>query len=274
MPFAGPSENCTTAISSPRVSTGSYGAENGNLSPVLMSRRISIQSDYQMKQPLLCSACERRFSENGENYVVPLLNNGRGFPLLDRLKLALPLYTTATNTAFVCPAVGLSGENIGYFGLSILWRAAVRPWRMFDGDAISVTLDPAHLELVRRYLAGETAFPGRLPRRNRHRGNRLPVAEHLLRSQPGDGQSGHRLQPAHKGPVLPFRVRRESSAADARDLLHRPRTGPDLSQRRERQVMGALRRDDGNHRTQGLARRRALLGLSSRPPVPEAILSS
>ena len=134
-------------------------SNNGNLSPVLMSRRASIQSDFQMKQPLLCSACERRFSENGESYVVPLLNNGRSFPLLDRLKLALPLYTTSTNTAFVCPAVGLSGGKIGYFGLSILWRAAVRQWRMFDGDATSVTLDPAHLELVRGYLAGETAFP-------------------------------------------------------------------------------------------------------------------
>jgi len=31
-------------------------SNNGNPSPVLMSRRISIQSDYQMKQPLLCSA--------------------------------------------------------------------------------------------------------------------------------------------------------------------------------------------------------------------------
>jgi hypothetical protein len=30
---------------------------------------------------------------------------------------------------------------------------------MFDGDATSVTLNPAHLELVRGYLAGETAFP-------------------------------------------------------------------------------------------------------------------
>jgi hypothetical protein len=50
-----------------------------------MSRRISIQSDFQMKQPLLCSVCERRFSQNGENYVVPLLNNGRSFPILDRL---------------------------------------------------------------------------------------------------------------------------------------------------------------------------------------------
>ena len=134
-------------------------SNNGNLSPVLMSRSISIQSDYQMKQPLLCSACERRFSENGENYVAPLLNNGRSFPLLDRLKLALPLYTTATNAAFVCPAVGLPGDKIGYFGLSILWRAVVRPWRMFDGYATSVTLDPAHLELMRGYLAGETPFP-------------------------------------------------------------------------------------------------------------------
>src|SRR5262245_6838981 len=134
-------------------------SNNGNLSPVLMSSRISIQSDYQMKQPLLCSACERRFSENGENYVIPLLNNGHGFPFLDRLRLALPLYATATNSAFVCPEVGLSGQKIGYFGLSLLWRAAVRPWRMFDGDTMSVTLDPAHLELVRGYLAGETAFP-------------------------------------------------------------------------------------------------------------------
>jgi hypothetical protein len=107
-----------------------------------------------MKQPLLCSACERRFSENGENYVVTLLNNGRSFPLLDHLKLALPLYTTGTNSAFVCPAAGLSGEKIGYFGLSVLWRAAVRPWRMFDGDSTSVTLDPEHLELLRGYLAG------------------------------------------------------------------------------------------------------------------------
>lgn len=112
-----------------------------------------------MKQPLLCSACERRFSENGENYVVPLLNSSRSSPLLARLNLALPLYATETNTAFVCSAVGLSGERIGYFGLSILWRAGARPWRMFDGDATSVTLDPAHLELVRGYLAGETAFP-------------------------------------------------------------------------------------------------------------------
>ncbi len=112
-----------------------------------------------MKQPLLCSACERRFSENGENYLIPLLNKSCSFPLLDQLNLALPLYTTAHNAAFVCSKVGFSGEKIGYFGLSVLWRAAVRPWRMFDGAATCVTLEPAHLEMVRGYLAGEMNFP-------------------------------------------------------------------------------------------------------------------
>ena len=132
---------------------------NGNSSPVLVSRKISIQSDYQMKQPLLCRACERRFSENGENYVIPLLKKGNTFPLLEKLKVAVPLYTTETNAAFVCPSVGLAGEKIGYFGLSILWRAAVHPWKMFDRDSTSVTLDPGHLELLRKYLAGEAHFP-------------------------------------------------------------------------------------------------------------------
>jgi hypothetical protein len=124
-----------------------------------MSRKVSIQSDHQMKQPLLCSACERRFSELGENYVVPLLSNDRSFPLLDKLKLAIPLYISQTNAAFVSPALGVLPEKLGYFGLSILWRAAVRPWRTFDGNTTSVCLDPTHLEVVRAYLAGEIAFP-------------------------------------------------------------------------------------------------------------------
>ncbi len=135
-------------------------SNNGNNSPVLMSHRVSIQSDYQMKQPLLCSACERRFSVNGESYVVPLLKKGNRFPLLDKLKLAVPLYCTQTNAAFVCQSVGLVGEKIGYFGLSILWRAAARTWQMFDRATTSVVLGSNHLESLRKYLAGEAAFPG------------------------------------------------------------------------------------------------------------------
>jgi len=130
-----------------------------NNNPVLISARVSMQKSYQMTQPLLCSACERRFSENGESYVLPLLKKRGKFPLLDRLKVAIPLYTTPENAAFTCPSVGLDGEKIAYFGLSILWRAAVRPWRTFDGELISVQLEPQYQESIRRYLVGETPLP-------------------------------------------------------------------------------------------------------------------
>jgi hypothetical protein len=120
-----------------------------------MSRRISIQKSFQMKQPLLCSSCERRFSENGEAHVIPLLKQRNSFPLLDRLKVALPLYVTHENAAFVVQSVGLDGEKIGYFGLSILWRAAVRPWRTFENETTSVHVEAKALESIRRYLAGE-----------------------------------------------------------------------------------------------------------------------
>jgi hypothetical protein len=134
-------------------------SNTANDNPVLMSARVSIQKSFQMTQPLLCSACERRFSEYGESYVLPLLKQRDTFPMLDRLKLALPIYTTGENTAFTCPAVGLDGDKIAYFGLSILWRAAVRPWRTFDNKTTSVELDAKYLESIRRYLAGETGWP-------------------------------------------------------------------------------------------------------------------
>ncbi len=91
-----------------------------NNNPVLISARVSTQKSYQMTQPLLCSACERRFSANGESYVLPLLKQRGKFPMYGRLKVAIPLYTTSENAAFTCPSVGLDGEKIAYFGLSIL----------------------------------------------------------------------------------------------------------------------------------------------------------
>jgi hypothetical protein len=66
---------------------------------------------------------------------------------------------TLDNAAFTCPSVGFDGEKLGYFGLSVLWRAAVRPWRTFDGETTSVQLDAKYMESMRRYLAGESAFP-------------------------------------------------------------------------------------------------------------------
>ncbi len=135
------------------------GDDNPN--PVLMSRAISMKSSYQMAQPLLCSECEDRFSKNGESYVIPKLKGLVTFPFLDRLKLAdFPIHHSRELTAFSCPSVGFDGNKIAYFGLSILWRASVRKWRMFDGGSTSVTIDAIHMESMRRYLLGEIGLPG------------------------------------------------------------------------------------------------------------------
>lgn len=134
-------------------------SNNGNTNPVLISKKITTQKSFQMTQPLLCNSCERRFSENGEAYVLPLLSKRTGFPILERLTLAQPLFATSDHAAFTCPSVGFNGEKFGYFGLSILWRAAVRPWKTFDNDTTSVQLNDRHMESIRRYLVGDTGFP-------------------------------------------------------------------------------------------------------------------
>lgn len=79
------------------MSRGLYGRA------VLISARVSVQKSFEMTQSLLCRACEHRFSESGETYVLPLLKQRNTFPLLDRLKVALPLYMRPENAAFTCP---------------------------------------------------------------------------------------------------------------------------------------------------------------------------
>lgn len=58
--------------------------------------------------------------------------------------------------------MGFDGDRIAYFGLSILWRAAVRSWRTFDNGTTGVTIDPTFLESIRQYLLGATGFPPNL----------------------------------------------------------------------------------------------------------------
>jgi hypothetical protein len=134
--------------------------ERSNPNPVLISGSVTLQTSYQMLQPPLCAECEDRFSKNGESYAISKLKNQRTFPILDRLKLAhFPLHNSPKLVAFSCPSVGFDGEKIAYYAVSILWRAAVRKWRTFDGGTTSVEVDPGHVESMRRYLLGEAKLP-------------------------------------------------------------------------------------------------------------------
>ena len=115
-------------------------------------------SEKQVKDYLLCQDCEYLFNKNGEHWVMQQVYNGKDFPLLDRLKLALHVYADPMLQAYAGAAVGIDTGKLAYFALSVLWRAAVHNWAMHDGQTTSISVG-AYEEPIRRFLLGETAFP-------------------------------------------------------------------------------------------------------------------
>jgi hypothetical protein len=111
-----------------------------------------------MRCYLLCPNCESRFSAHGENWIARQVYNGRNFPLLDRLNVAVPLHATPHLQIFSGADVGIDTDKLAYFALSMVWRASAHKWLMPDGKTTSIDLG-AFQEPIRRFLLGETEFP-------------------------------------------------------------------------------------------------------------------
>jgi hypothetical protein len=88
------------------------------------------------------------------------LYNGKVFPLLDRLRLALPISSMYSSqySAYSGAKVGIDTGKLAYFALSILWKASVHQWKMPDRLTTSIGLG-VYEESIRKFLLGETAFP-------------------------------------------------------------------------------------------------------------------
>jgi len=126
---------------------------------VIMNPTIALITDKQIASPLLCDACEQRFNKYGECWMLRQVNNEKEFPLLERLKLAIPVLSSRQFQfdAFSCRQTGIDSDQLAYFVLSVLWRASVKTWT-FLGQSIRVSL-AGYEEPVRKYLLGETGFP-------------------------------------------------------------------------------------------------------------------
>jgi hypothetical protein len=112
----------------------------------------------QVRAHLLCSECECRFSRLGEDWVMRQVWNGKQFPLLERLNVAVETRCTADMLIYSGSSIGIDTEKLAYFALSVLWRAGVREWTTSKDSRFHVALGE-HEEILRRYLQGETAFP-------------------------------------------------------------------------------------------------------------------
>jgi hypothetical protein len=137
--------------------TRNPGASNPN--PTVMTSRGTVQTSQQMKDFLLCMDCEDLFNQQGERYVLGQVSRRGRFPFLETLQKATPTKIAAGFTWYDIVAVpNVDREKLGYFALSVFWRAAVHVWRKPDPAPEPIDLGP-YEETLRKYLLGQTRFP-------------------------------------------------------------------------------------------------------------------
>jgi hypothetical protein len=126
--------------------------------PVMMTPKVIMMTPRQLWAHLLCRDCEGRLNKYGETPVLKLLDNGSGFPLLERMELSLELKIERGTVTFSGSAMGIHTDALAHFALGILWKGGVHKWNTVEGQTTSVKLGPFS-EGIRTYLLGESGFP-------------------------------------------------------------------------------------------------------------------
>jgi hypothetical protein len=129
--------------------------------PVAMTKTVIRAGVPDIRAYLLCRDCEQRFSRNGESWVLKRICRDGRFPLLDRLKLAIPIGEENGRLRFSGPQVGVLTEKLAYFAVSMLWRSVALPWASHDQSRKSTYIGSLQEE-CRKYLLGQSGFPRNL----------------------------------------------------------------------------------------------------------------
>jgi hypothetical protein len=130
----------------------------GGEDPVLVTAQTAGQTSRQFWAHLLCKECEAQLNIQGEQYSLSQVHDGRRFPLLERLNLAMPLQSGLGVATYSGRAMGIDTDRLAHFAMGIFWRASVHRWPGYRGAEIWKSLG-VYEEDVRRYLLAETPFP-------------------------------------------------------------------------------------------------------------------
>jgi len=132
---------------------------NSNPNPMVVTARRSVQTSRQLRNFVLCRACEQLFSRKGEAYVMTQVFDGTKFPLLDTLRASTPTTVEPEFLGYdLAAAPSIDREQLGYFALSVFWRASVHVWREPGQEPITIDLGTNN-EPFRKYLLGQAGFP-------------------------------------------------------------------------------------------------------------------
>lgn len=129
--------------------------------PIVMTTDVVMKTSRQVRDYVLCATCEERFNKGGEQYVTSLFWRRRnGFPLLDKLRLALPIQREPDCQVFSGERVGINTDKLAYYAMSVIWRSGIHQWKTIGNQTFSVVLSAEEEKRIRRYLLGETALLG------------------------------------------------------------------------------------------------------------------
>ena len=128
---------------------------------IVVAEQRAVRTSDQATAHFLCAACELRFHERGELWVIEnSWQDDANFPLQAALLASRPVAVHPGGFR-VYEAGGLAGVDVGqlvYFGLSLFWRGAARRWRIGRHQSTQLDLGP-YEEALRRFLVGETGVP-------------------------------------------------------------------------------------------------------------------
>ena len=131
-----------------------------NPNPIVVSDTIHYTTSKPCMDYLLCEGCEKRFSTKGEEWVSKNCYRGKkAFRIQEALSRNTPVTTLPDGVILYRGASipEIDSEQLTYFALSVIWRAAVHKWR--NGPrTVSLELGP-YLEPLRQFLRGESPFP-------------------------------------------------------------------------------------------------------------------
>jgi hypothetical protein len=135
-------------------------SDRKNTNPILVTSKIHKSTSAQIQQYLLCEHCEDRFNKRGERWVLHNCFRGAGkFLLHARLASCKPSLTLPDFQVFEAMNVpGIDVAQLAYFGVSVFWRAAVKPWRV-NGDTTQISLWSRYEEELRLWLLDLGDFP-------------------------------------------------------------------------------------------------------------------
>lgn len=130
--------------------------------PVFTTTSHARHTSQQIAEHLLCSSCEQRFRERGEDYAISVcLRDSGAFKLRSRLLTCAPL-GQADGAVIVSgnAAPDVRTDALTYFAASVFWRASAHSWKTGDAS-LHVPLGPSTEEAFRTYLLDRGPWPSR-----------------------------------------------------------------------------------------------------------------